>query len=346
MPRTRIIGARVRRCLRVSVRTVLVINVLLAVLIAWPMNRAYTKRQAVAAIREAGGHAFGNRCVIVLPPHGTRWLRSVLGDEFFEVVIGVDLQGKGVDRELMTWIGKLDQLKDLNLQGARFDGADLIELQNLPGLSTLNLASTGIGDEALGSVTGFTSLQGLNLEYTKVTDAGLAGISRLVHLCDLNLNGTRVGDDTLARLERLTQLSQLSLAGTAVTDAGLAHLVDLPNLELLSLSRTRVGDPGMAHLARLKLNSFGQGGCESLRLVLDETNVGDEGAAHLARLRQLRSVNLGGTRVTELGVTGLLSKKYGFGSMRIWGMAIDADGLARIKRRFPKIIRTADVWEL
>jgi hypothetical protein len=66
----------------------------------------------------------------------------------------------------------------------------------------------------------------------------------------------------------------------------------------------------------------------------------------VAHLPQLAEVKLERTRISELGMAGLLSNP-GLKSIDIRGAAINVYGVARVKRMFPgvKILGAADVWK-
>jgi hypothetical protein len=160
-------------------------------------------------------------------PSGPAWLRTLLGNEFFDKVIGVH------------W---------LNLGDAE---AGLEHLERLSSLLSLSLNAANVTDAGLAHLEGLNQLQQLDVMNTEVTDAGLEHLKGLRHLDSLNLWGTKVTNDGLERLERLTQLQELDLGYTAVTDAGLEHLKGLSHLEKLDLSNTAVTDTGLEHLKGL-----------------------------------------------------------------------------------------------
>src|SRR4051812_25186139 len=93
-------GRRGRRWLALSVRVLMVLVVLLAVVLARVTNRARAQRRAVATIRAAGGEIIydfqstgrgSSRDGPDVVPAGPRWLRHILGDEYFQDVVEVRL---------------------------------------------------------------------------------------------------------------------------------------------------------------------------------------------------------------------------------------------------------------
>src|SRR5437879_3693406 len=93
---------RKRRWLQFSLRSLLIFTVLCALAAAWLGRKIERKRQeqaAVDAIRESGGtvvydYEDGNN------PDGPTRLRSLLGDNFFNEVHGVDFSHNAIDESL------------------------------------------------------------------------------------------------------------------------------------------------------------------------------------------------------------------------------------------------------
>jgi hypothetical protein len=201
-------------------------------------------------------------------PRGPIWLRTLLGDHFFNDVC------------------KADAGSDAQLEG----------LEGLTHLRKLSLDGSQVTDNGLQHLKGLTRLEYLSLRSTWVTDVGLRHVEGLTRLGFLDLGETRITDAGLKHLEGLTNLEELSLDDTYVTDAGLQHVEKLTNLQTLSLDCTGVTDAGLRHIEGLVR-------LVSLQLVL--TSVSDAGLYHLERLTALEKLSLSGTRVTEQGVKKL-----------------------------------------
>src|SRR4051794_33754944 len=111
-----------RRWLQFSVRTLVIVTLLLSVGLGIVANRARRQREAVSAISRVGGtvsydyqkaekrpNAFDPR---KLPP-GPEWLRLLIGPEFFQDVVMVDLKGKPITDQLLKELRKLSKLENL-----------------------------------------------------------------------------------------------------------------------------------------------------------------------------------------------------------------------------------------
>jgi len=200
------------RWFRFSLRTLLIVVVLLSLPLGWFVRQAQRQRKAVEAIRKAGGLVWydyeldedGFSTGTEEPPTPA-WLRELIGDDFFLDVVGV-----GVAED------------------------------------------TGVGDVVLEHVKGLTKLEYLVLGGSPITDDGLENAKGLTRLDGLVLLGTQVTDDGLEHLKGLTELEWLELSFTQVTDDGLVHLAGLERLKWLGLSRTDVTDRGLEHLKGLR----------------------------------------------------------------------------------------------
>lgn len=138
-----------RRWLQYSLRTLLVLVLLLSLPLAWfalKIRKAERQRQAVDAIATLGGwvrydYQFNSSGVYIqgARPPGPEWLRKLVGHDLFTHVTMVSLQPR-----------------------YRF-----------------SLAVNRIGDDALEHLRQFTELQRLSLLSTKVTDAGLEHLGGL-----------------------------------------------------------------------------------------------------------------------------------------------------------------------
>jgi serine/threonine protein kinase/Leucine-rich repeat (LRR) protein len=124
-------------------------------------------------------------------------------------------------------------------------------------------------------------------------------------LKSIDLSQSSVTDRDLAQLAAADGITELSLAQTRVSDAGLAALRPLTNLAVLDLTQTRITNDASSALAPLR---------ELRELSLSETAITDQGVVKLLTTApQLTSLNLSGTRVSDVGfeqVSGLTKLKF------------------------------------
>lgn len=273
------------------------------------------RQWAIHAVESHGGEVSFDETI-------PEWVYGLFGErvERLEPVVGIDLDGKGIDDSLMPQLRLLSSAEVVWLNSARITdagAAELLEFRDItsldlgdslvteamlvpllrrqPNLHTVWLQGTAAGDGALEALAGKAWLNDVTLARTRVTDKGLAHLATLPALDELDLSETSVGDAGLAHLASCPMLSTLNLSKTRVTDAGLEHLARMPALTSLSLSETPIDGSGLKFLAAKRLTEVN----------LDQTGVGDEGLEHVAAIRSLRAISLAGTRVTDAGLAKL-----------------------------------------
>lgn len=142
-------------------------------------------------------------------PPGPRWLRQVLGDDFFDDVAGISIAREGVTDETVAAIATLPHLKSLLLN------------------------SDGISDLGLARITRLTELGELGFRSSSVTDAGLAQIAECRGLTTLRIIAPHITDIGLIPLQEMPHLALVELISTAVTQEGVALLrAALPRCEV------------------------------------------------------------------------------------------------------------------
>ena len=200
----------------------------------------------------------------------------------------------------------------------------LKEIAALKNLTALDLSYTKVTDAGLKEITALKNLALLNLTSTRVTFAGLKDIGgALKNLTALDLSYTRVTDAGLKEIAvRFKNLRFLDLSGNAVvrtkvTDVGLKEIAALKNLTSLNLNRTKVTFAGVKEIAVLTQphrdclrHSGDRRWLEGNRGALREPHLaqspqhGRDGrwAERDPRLKNLTSLNLGFTEVTDAGL--------------------------------------------
>jgi Leucine-rich repeat (LRR) protein len=335
------------RYLRLSVRGLMLVVLAVAGCLGWWLQLARVQRQAVAAIRGAGGTIWYEWDVPDDPgtPGWRRWVAEHVDVDLTSNVVDVGLSPRCSEAELaqvaqldrlesldvgdanmtdagVASLGRLTRLRILHLGGRPITDAALVHLEALTGLEILSLDRTPVTDAGLVHLKGLANLRILQLASTQVGDTGLAYLEGLASLEDLTLDSTKVGDAGLAHLSRLPRLRMLQLDSTWVTDAGLVHLGGMTNLEELNLAHTQVSGPGLAHLRPLV-------GLTDLHL--SRTPVTDDGLAHLARLTRLSALYLSKTRITDAGLAHLAGLT-GLESLSIDGTAVNDAGLRHLEK--------------
>ncbi|SIO06832.1 Leucine Rich repeat-containing protein [Singulisphaera sp. GP187] len=308
-------GPKPRR-LTLSIRTVLLLVLVTAILIGWRSNRANQQRRTVALIKAAGGEVeYDYQYVNDTKPWAPAWLRGLFGDEYFQEVVYVYFMSpqQRPTAATMTAFEALNRLKKLYIQDSSQIGAGLIHLRGISHVESLDLEGPGVTDVGLVNLRYLTQLKHLSLEDSRLTDQGLVslkGLTKLqelvisgalrskngkvttkglVHLAGLhNLIGLTLGDQPgltdlgpLGLGSNFTKLRTLTLSRTGITDVGLAGVQNLPALTALNLARTQVHDAGLFYLTTL---------ANLKHLYLTNTGITDAGLVHLRNLILQRQV--------------------------------------------------------
>jgi internalin A len=113
----------------------------------------------------------------------------------------------------------------------------------------------------------------------------------------VDLRGTWVNDSDLSNLKELPSLTKLDLSLTHITDQGMQELKNLQSVTDLSLYFAEyVTDEGIAAI---------QGWKKLKTLNLHGTKVGDVGLEHIANITTIESLDVGSTLMTDVGLERL-----------------------------------------
>jgi Leucine-rich repeat (LRR) protein len=227
---------RSRKLLRVSMRTLVVVVLLIGGGMGWLVRSARIQHAAVSAVLSVGGSVmydwewnkrkgYTGSSKSWVP----KWASDRIGIDYFDHVTSIWLYYTTTDTD-----------------------TTLIPVARLTQLEWLSLYGSSVTDSGLQKLKGLTNLARLDLDYAEVSDSSYANLSGLTGLSVLSLNGTRITDNGLAHLKGLTNLTELNLAGTHVTDAGLLHLKGLRNLAILNIVNTRITDAGVIELMQAR----------------------------------------------------------------------------------------------
>ena len=299
--------ARPRKRFRFTLGVMMALVLAIGGALGWIAYKARVQRQAVAAIRKAGGsvsydwqYKDGKR----FPngkPRGAKWLRDAIGPDAFDTVTMVGLGGANTDDAVMAHVGRLNGLELFNFQG-RFS----------PGLTPKGMARIGSLDR----------LQSFVVQGPRDTGGFLPYVGGKPKLRRLWLAQARASDEDMRRVGRLTDLQELQLDGRDVTDDGFSHLAGLKQLRQLEMRGVRITSlapvSGLIKLTRLALHGVSEPASippldlEPLRpLVGLESLMGvstdDRGLASLATMPKLGTVAVVGRGITEAGLLRLSS---------------------------------------
>jgi hypothetical protein len=180
---------RKRRWFQFSLRTLLIVVVIVAIPCAWlgrKIEQKRREREAVAGLRDPGGTVLYDYEVEKEGPAGPDWLRRMLGENFFNDVVAVYFENHAIvtDERVMN-VKELTQLTWLNVYETSVTDAGLTSLKGLTHLDYLNLGANAITDAGLSNLKGLTRLRFLGLSGTHVTDAGVKDLQKALPNCQI-----------------------------------------------------------------------------------------------------------------------------------------------------------------
>ena len=191
-----------RRRLRISLGGLIALVLVVGVWLGWLCAVRRIQRDAVTAIRAAGGSVIygcqlnGGKFSPVATPWAPKWMVDALGIDWFTNVVVVGLLSTSSD-------------------------ADLVQVGSLSGLVVLEMPGASVTDRGLAHLEWLIGLESLNVKGSMVTDAGMRHLNRLTRLGRLDISNTRVTDAGLRHLSRLPSLELLETSNTWITARGL-----------------------------------------------------------------------------------------------------------------------------
>ena len=299
------------RWFRFSLRFLLLLVTIICVSLGWKVNQVRNQQAVAAKLVQAemalrfDEHPFftkGSSVARLQGPPGPKWLRRILGDEFFTQLTDIDappLAGHPVSDDEHRLIGSLSYLERLSIERERIsvDG-----LAHLAKLSTMHF-----------------------LWLSNVTDAEVSTIAKLKQVEVLTLFGSPITDHSLESLVRLPRLIQLDLPGTNISDSGIETVVKLRNLKHLDISRTRITDAGLKLLSKKR---------NLKTLNIRNTQVTDAGLKSLVDLRNLKGLDICATQVTDTGLKSLQMMPNLVG-IRLYETKVTAEGVMELRTALP-----------
>ncbi|MCA9031664.1 MAG: leucine-rich repeat domain-containing protein, partial [Planctomycetaceae bacterium] len=218
-----------------------------------------------------------------------------------------------IDDEAIAVCGKIPKLRSLDLShNERITGKNAAVLAALPNLCRLRVRDTYFADEGAKAISRSATLSDIDVGYTAVSESGLLAISRLKNLRAVDASLTNTTADVWKRM---------------ADNSSLAEIVIDMQLQVDDQCLKTLGEKGQLQKLMLALPAFGEsrrlgalvGKANALRpATLDEVwslnlkgcaGVTDVGAAELVQLRNLRYLDLRGTRITERGLLHLATLK-------------------------------------
>jgi Leucine-rich repeat (LRR) protein len=166
-------------------------------------------------------------------------------------------------------IARCTSLETLGLLHTSITDDDARHIALLPNLTVLGLADTAVSGAAFSSlaktgrplktlyldrgcpvtevgvealVNAFPNLSTLEIQANTLTPAAAASLARLRSLSVLRLRGRGVNDTWAEKIAAMNNLVELDLSGTGVTDAAISMMAGMKNLQIIVLRDTAITD--------------------------------------------------------------------------------------------------------
>jgi hypothetical protein len=215
-------------------------------------------------------------------------------------ITSLRFEGGKITRSGLALLKKFPDVKDLDFRFTTAHDTDFAVLKELPNVETMTFHSTFLRDTGLECLSKSMKLKKLDLTWTQSTPVGLEHLKGLPELRTLSLERLKLEAPDAVRLSGLTQLESLAVHYGSMDAGTVQAIAKLTNLKQLAFLDAGLDDAWAAPLGRLT-------NLETLTVssALSDAKSTDALLVHLKGLRQLKTLNLRGTRVTESGVAEL-----------------------------------------
>jgi hypothetical protein len=174
---------RWRGWLRFSLRSLVVVVLVLGLWLGSIVRSARLQQEAVAAILKLQGTARydwerkDGRNLKSGGPSAPKWLVDLVGVDYFSHVTQVRLVATPqLSEKEITLISQLSGLEELDLHRSPITDRSLEKFAGLTSLQSLTLFHTDVGDPGLKHLRRMSRLRILSLENTRVTDQGATAL--------------------------------------------------------------------------------------------------------------------------------------------------------------------------
>ena len=220
-----------------------------------------------------------------------------------------------INSDGIAYIGRLSQLRSLNMEGTFINDSALPMIAKLNSLtnvtdngikslknsriSRLDLTSLKITDEGMKTIGTMENLRELHLWNTKIAAVDLNSFQSLKSLTVLTLAGTEIGNEGVRYISKLPSLKSLNLSWTKITDLALESFRGNQTIEVLSLSGTKITQKGIGYLSKMKNLKI---------LVLEDVLINDEYEDTLAEFPRLKVIYLSRVSYSEKALKSLVKR--------------------------------------
>ena len=197
-------------------------------------------------------------------------------------IYGIDLTNTLVDDDALPIIGKLPNMRSIELRGTKVKGSTLKSLRG-SALHALNLSDTPLEEKYLADLLPPDGAKGTELNQVTISNLGLANVplsekglrvvSKIRSLTHINVSGSKPNQDALSRLDGLSTVQSMTVDAKHLGDQGLSVRPHI-NLHLVYRDDTpvsEIGEHAQAILQTRSRNSDSGVIIDGFTLTLDST---------------------------------------------------------------------------
>ncbi len=153
-------------------------------------------------------------------PRGPRWMRDILGSDYFDRVTYIGHFSTPEDAGWVDAFNRLKSVKTLLLSGPHVTDEILDRMHSSTALLELHLTNASISDDGLRNLAKFPNLRWLVMNSTSITGDGMVHLAAIGGLQEINLRNTKVSDESVPSIATFHSLQKIDLRNTLVTKDG------------------------------------------------------------------------------------------------------------------------------
>ncbi len=314
--------------LSLSLRMLLLLILVVALGLGWRVDRARRQRHAIAQVEKYNGYVrfdyeyAGGKEIPNAKPKGPKWLRGILGDDYFREVNRVFYVDQPLSDATLAPLADLSEIEELRFLTRLFHGkapvdppaglerlteSGLSRLEGLTRLRRLDFHDMELTGSMLRHLNRSTQLEELSIFEGDaveggISDEGMPPLGAMPRLRVLSLWCHRITGSCLEPLRGSRSLEELQFYGSPLSDAGFENIGAITSLKDLYFNQVHVSDKNLSALRNLT-------GLTRLTLDYHRSNITDAGLVHLSGMTRLEWLELTGSKITGLGLASLKEMK-------------------------------------
>lgn len=194
------------RWFTISIRTLLALLTVVAILVAMVAQRDNSRRSAAEKIKQYGG-------VVSWRERGPKWLTKLVGRDLFAKPVEIVFVNKPLPDDALASLSGLEEAEQLVIaQNNTFTGHGLRHLRNFKNLRYINLYNVPVTDDGLENLPRLESLEKLDILATKITDKSFQVVGHLNYLSELQLGSEFLDGKKTGQLKQQLPNTKINLS--------------------------------------------------------------------------------------------------------------------------------------